>query len=109
MNKAIPILIALAITGVFVNDALTFSTSEITTIKATARFSVLEDRILTDVLKGNKPEFQTELLHTPYENLFMQSYVSVAEKLGKTKKEMLEEDGEKRLFKIIRAQAKTKI
>lgn len=71
---------AMALTGAAVHDASTFSDSEITRVKAYAgHLNTTEDYILTEVLKGEVPQFDTKDITTEE---ISRAYVDVAKKLG---------------------------
>jgi hypothetical protein len=70
----------MALTGAAVHDASTFSDSEITRVKSnmSAPLSSTEEYILTEVLKGRVPQFDTKDITTEE---ISRAYVEVAVKL----------------------------
>lgn len=90
---------AITLTGVAVQDASTFSDSEISNVKGHAKqqLNVNEDYILTEVLKGRVPQFDIDNISTEQ---ISQAYVEVARKLGDPL-----EGPERNLYNRIRTEA----
>lgn len=92
----------LALTGAAVHDASTFSDSEIARVKAhtIAPLSTTEEYILTQVLKGKIPQFDTKDITTEE---ISRAYVEVARKLDDPL-----EGPERNLYNRIRTEAHKK-
>lgn len=92
----------ITLTGAAVHDASTFSDSEIARVKAhtSRQLSSTEDYILTEVLKGRVPQFDTKDITTEQ---ISAAYVEVARKLDDPL-----EGPERNLYNRIRTEAHKK-